>query len=203
MINLNKFRISDSDYFELRTDDLTLDQVYDCYLVDIWFVGNNGIEIRFGYEHAGEFCYTLQQKIPRLLKQQCVIDVVVSRDLGFLMNQDFQGLYDQEYGFDEYYFLGNSHSRRRPYYSSWLYNDDQGNIVFEICPKYPWNDEDEKDCKHPDFISYDLFMKNYKPTVVCKIEPKYLQQWLEQVNILAPIFEKNEQDDLSKTCGEA
>jgi len=196
--------LSDHEYLEIKTDGLPLEQVYNCYELDVWFIDTkNDQSIKFGFTDAGSFCYTLQQKIPKLLNRQCVIDVSVSSDLGFLMNQDFQNLYDQEYGFDEYYFFGNSHSRRRPYYSSWLYNNDHGNAIFEICPKYPWNDEDEKDRKRSDFMLYDQFMKNYKPALVRKIELEYLQQWLKQVNHLVPVFEKNEQDDLNKTCGEA
>lgn len=197
-MNLSRYQINATEYLEIRTEDLLpLDQVYSCYILDIWFVGLNQ-EFKFADEDAGSFCCTIQHKIPKLLNKNLVIDPKKSADLGFLLNQESQNIEVPEYGCSDYYFFGNSYSSERRYYSSWMYNDLEGNIILEICPKYSWNDEDEHDVNYPDFVSYDQFMKNYQPIIVRTIEPKYLRQWLHQVNILDPIFEKNEHEDLTR-----
>jgi hypothetical protein len=58
-----------------------------------------------------------------------------------------------------------------------------GQLYLEIGKIYPWL-YDEPDLSDSNFMSYDEFMKNYKPIAVEKISKKTAQQWLEQCNRL-------------------
>lgn len=192
--NIHNFMISEHEYFQIQTEDLPLQFVYSCYDLNIIFISKEKT-IAFGYEDAGSFCFSLQQIIPKLLNNQLAIPTILQNKLGIMCNEYFMSLATDNSCMN-YLLFSNSHRQERPYYSSWLYNDMRGNIIFEITPQYPWNDEDENDRNHPDFISYAEFIKNYQPTIIRTIDPKYLQQWLNQVNILLPIFEENELKDL-------
>lgn len=195
--NIDRFYISDSEWISIQTRGLPLNFVYSCYDLDIQFNSLNS-HFTFGATDALSFCSTIQYKFPKLINKQQVLPFNMQNKLGIANNNYFMALSEDDTYLD-YHFFGNSHIRQRPYFNSWLYNDEQSNIIFEITPRYPWNDEDENDVNHPDFIPYSEFLKNYQTTIIRTIEPKYLHQWLEQVNILEPLFEKNEIEDLHQS----
>ena len=72
----------------------------------------------------------------------------------------------------------NDHLQIRPYYNSWLYNDEQGNIIFEITPFYPWFYVTKKTNKEK--VSYKEWIENYKPTIKTIIPHKNLKKWIIQ-----------------------
>ncbi len=86
----------------------------------------------------------------------------------------------------QYFFFSNDHKQIRPYYNSWLFNDPEGNIVFEITPFYPYVYETKK--SHPDFITYKQFMKDYKLAVKTFIPKENLKQWIEQAKEIKKVF---------------
>jgi hypothetical protein len=58
-----------------------------------------------------------------------------------------------------------------------------GDLYLEIGQIYPWlySDPEPND---PHYISYENFIKNYKPILVHEISPETVDQWLEQCNAL-------------------
>ncbi len=194
---IDRFYISETEWLAIETRDLSLNFVYNCYELDIAFHGADNHFI-FGASDAGSFCSTIQYIAPKLLNNQQMLPLSMQGKLGTHNNNYFMALSEDD-TYLNYHFFGNSHIRKRPYFNSWLYNDEQCNIIFEITPRYPWNDEDETHLNHPDFIPYIEFIKNYQTTIIRTIEPKYLHQWIEQVNILEPLFEKNEIEDLHQS----
>ncbi len=65
-------------------------------------------------------------------------------------------------------------------WAAWMYNDENGKIIFEITLRYPgfFVEEDE-------FIvmpSYEDWIKNYQPTIIRVISKDIAQKWLEQAN---------------------
>ena len=185
-----QFFLNKDEYLEIRTDDqLPMKQVYNCYHIEIWFVGKEGA-IRFGWDSSHQFCYGLQLMIGLALQGKLVVRET-KENLGISLNNFFYNLPDSV-PWEKYHLFSNSHQGIRPYYSSWLYNDSDGNIIFEITPSYLWNDEDKKERKKPDFIEYAEFMKNYKPIVMRVVDKKYLQAWIEPLKELEALFQKNE-----------
>ena len=190
-----QFFLNKNEYLEIRSDDqLPLEQVYNCYEIEVWFVGNED-EFRFGSDFSHDVCYHLRHKIDKVLQGR-LVRYEAEEDLGVLVNKFFYNLPDAD-SWGKYHLFSNSHQGIRPYYSSWLYNDSDGNIIFEITPSYLWNDEDKKERKKPDFIEYAEFMKNYKPTMMRVVDKKYLQAWIEPLKELEALFQKNEDKD----CG--
>ena len=185
-----QFFLNKDEYLEIRTDDqLPMKQVYNCYHIEIWFVGKEGA-IRFGWDSSHQFCYGLLCDIDKILQGKLVVRET-KEDLGTWANKFFYDIPVVD-GWAKYYLFGNSHQGVWPCYSSWLYNDSDGNVIFEITQDYKWNDEDEEDRNNPDFIEYVEFMKNYKPTVVRVVDKKYLQAWIEPLKELEALFQKNE-----------
>jgi len=92
------------------------------------------------------------------------------------------------------YVLFNAAGKGNP--DSWLYNDKDGNIVFEITPVYPWFYSDPE----PDetFLKYSEWMKTYQPYLKRVISKDIAERWLFELQQLISIVQK-----ISKTlpCG--
>ena len=84
--------------------------------------------------------------------------------------------------------LFESSSEFRP--STWLYNDEHGNIIFELTPVYPWFDS--KPESGETFIKYSEWMKNYQPILTRTISKETAQQWIKQIDELIKVVKKND-----------
>ena len=58
-----------------------------------------------------------------------------------------------------------------------MYNFDE-KIYMEIVPMYPWSFDEPAD--NWNYVSFDEFMKNYKPYVFEIIDRKIAMQWQKQ-----------------------
>lgn len=66
-------------------------------------------------------------------------------------------------------------------------------LLFEIIPVYKWNFADLKKAKQDkDFISYEEFMKNYKPYSVTVINKETAFQWLQETSKILQFIEIND-----------
>lgn len=60
----------------------------------------------------------------------------------------------------------------------WMYNH-AGKIYLEIFPRYPWLYVEQEEAEHDkDYVSFDEFIKNYKPIYVSEISQAIAKQWL-------------------------
>lgn len=187
-MKLSKFVISDTQYLKINPECIHDDECQVCAQIDIDYVNEEkNICIKFGNEALSDFCYKITESgfIPKLIDGKVFIDSSITPDLGIECNQFFSGR-QKDNLFMKYYFLGNDHKKIRPYYNSWLYNDEKGNIIFEITPFYPWHGEKKK--LNPDFITYKQFMKTYKPILKTTISKKNLKQWIKQARALEKIY---------------
>ena len=188
MIDLTKFIISKTKYIKILPEQIDEDECEFCISCDIEYVDEEkNINIRFGYNDISNFCYFISKsgRIKKLITGELIFDDKRNLDLGFEWNQYFQRK-TKHTKIVKYHFCGNSHKLIRPYFSSWMYNDKDGKVIFEITPFYPWENVKKKDNK--DFISYKKFIENYKPILKIVI-PKYrLKQWVPQAKKLAKKF---------------
>ena len=188
MINLTKFVISDTQYLKINPECIHDDECKFCANIDLDYIDEaNKITIRFGYDHFPSFCSFISKfgRIQQLINNEAIFDDS-SNDLGFEWNQFYQGLIKDTDVLEKYHFESNSHKQIRPYFNSWLYNDKDGNVIFEITPFYPWHGESKK--SNPDFITYKQFMKNYKPILKTIIPKENLIQWIAQAKELGKIY---------------
>lgn len=199
-MDITEFRISDNQYIKFHFEQLEqLDSniCIPCYKIDVSYVDKHqNIDIKFGYTEVSHICYffTKSALIAKLLNNKMSLSENMINDLGLEMNQYFEGVSELDNCFN-CLFLSNSHKQVRPYYNSWLYNDQDGNIVFEITPFYPWHDPAEGN--HPNFVPYEKWIKAYKPIIKTTISRTYLKQWTQQVKKWCKILES---DDYAESC---
>ncbi len=160
-----------------------------CLECDVDYVDEEkGLMIRFGYAQVNQFYggFVAMNFIQNLIENKKFFDTSVTSDLGFEWNQFYEGLIKNTDILEKYHFVSNAHKLIRPYYNSWFYNDEHGNVIFEITPFYPFHYETKK--THPDFITYKQFMKNYKPTLKMIIPKERLIEWNEQAKSYNPDY---------------
>jgi len=173
-----KFPISDTSYLAVGCQCILSESCMHCASVSISYVDEIGdIDIRFGYENLQDFCYLIEEsdRVKKLLDNKLLLSEII-HDIGREYNEYYEGNIDNK-GFMSYYFWGNSHKKIHPFFNSWMYNDRDGNVIFEITPFYPWHHTKKK--RDPKYVSYQEFIFNYKSTIKVKV-PKYnLVKWID------------------------
>lgn len=182
MINLIKFKISNTQYLKINFENMDADECKICAQIDIDYIDEEkDISLRFGNEVFSDFCYKILKSgfIQKLINGEMFMHSSITDDLGFECNQYFNGIKKKSAVIN--YLLGsNDHKQIRPYFNGWMYNDEEGNVIFEITPFYPWHNETKK--TYPEKISYKEWIKSYKPLVKTIIPKENLKQWIKQAN---------------------
>lgn len=183
-MNITKFIISDTQYIQIIPEPIEKDACKICGHCDLYYIDTKkNISIRFGYSQTNDVCYFFgkYQRTLDLIDGKNFLYKNIRKDLGFKFNQfHAHALKKKEYQkVMDYYFQDNSHKDILPYFSSWLYNDKNGNVIFEISPFYPWFNEKNPQ-KNPEFITYSDFIKNYKIMVKTIIPKENLKKWIPQ-----------------------
>lgn len=185
-MDITKFMISDKRYLKISNDKLPIEKLIECedclvctHIAVTYVDEENNINIPFGFYATGSFVSKMATSdfLQERLEGKAMYDKSVSGDLGFLSNQYFEGLLASFPEF-EHYFMSNTYKQTGMAFQSWLYNDKDGNIFFEITPFYPWNDPDLR--KDPRRVTYKKFMKDYKPVLETIIPKESIQQWIDQ-----------------------
>lgn len=136
----------------------------------------------------------------RLLKKalcnELVLDESINNDIGFMYNQ-----------YNHYFWVENSlikemfvhvplekssewiGMRYLLWESSWIYNNKDGDIIFEVTPFYPYLHSDP--AEEPRYVPYDLWIKDYKPRLIRVIPRAVAQEWLKQASIIKNQIEAN------------
>lgn len=135
--------------------------------------------------------------LPKAINNELQLSQSITHDIGFLWNEYLQE--KTNHTFEEKtidngrtkQWIGLNHLLWNPAHgnSSWLYNDN-GNIILEITPTYKWHYS--KPAEEESFISYDEFIKNYKPLLTITIPKKVALDWLKQAENLLHEIEAND-----------
>ncbi|MBP6869767.1 hypothetical protein KBC04_02710 [Candidatus Babeliales bacterium] len=178
--------VSDSDVDFAKVD-------YCCGELVAYFVYNNN-EFIIGQASAGDLCENFIARLQKNLKNELQIHESIKQNLGFMYNQychqlpllssEFVKILSKS-GESSYwvgldYDVWSTYISTKSMLTTWLYNDDKGNIIFEVTPLYQWSflpDEPED----PDFQTYEEFMKDYKPLITRVIPRQVAIEWLGQV----------------------
>lgn len=62
---------------------------------------------------------------------------------------------------------------------TWMYTSNN-KIYLEVAPVYPWIWDEPGTVTDPNYITFDEFMKTYKPIAVEEIDRTTVQKWIEQ-----------------------
>lgn len=136
----------------------------------------------------------LQGSLEEILKGNLILHSSITRDIGYLWNEYLHDVElpcetDSEgYAFwvGQKYLVWNA---IRSHAATWLYEKD-GKFWLEVTPGYPWHFSDPEEGE--EFISYEEFMKNYKPIALFEVSRETLEEWLKKVNEFIPIVEAND-----------
>ena len=135
-----KFMLSDNEYILVVPDPIG-ECCDTCFAQStVYFINEElRIKILFGYTESndfyGGFGFT---NIKLLLNNELFFDVESRQNPGFECCQYSEDIIKDSDVITKHYFISNTHIETPPYYSSWFYNDKDGNIIFEISPSYPW-----------------------------------------------------------------
>lgn len=176
-----------------------IENVHCCYHAPIVLLDNNQKTI-LSDTVVQDNVHSLQNLLMKVLNSSLKLHKSITKDIGYLENEyydlhfnnmlkdNLDLFYKQLNGGDfwigEDYKLWGCDSS-----SSWLYNDEQGNIIFEVTSVYPGRFGDSE--KQNYAISYEKWLKNYMPQLITAIDRNIAQQWLEKVNHLSKQIEKN------------
>jgi len=136
----------------------------------------------------------LKALLTKAIDNRLILHDSIVNDIGYLWNEYLQDKIEHDFVQEpleqstcwvgtKYLLLSTPRSL-----STWLYNEGN-DIYLEITPIYFWHFSDRKE--NEKFISYDEFIKHYKPLVTIKIKKNVAQKWLKIVSKLAEIAQKN------------
>lgn len=178
----------------------TEDRELDCNFEDSIIFINDDVEITLAYGFVYHHLRELQFLLTQAIHNQLILHKTIFKDLGFLFNEysavicgekqkeSTDLMYIQKD--DNSYWPGNDYSLWAYDMTSWIYNEPDGSIVFEVTPFYPYmycEPEEE-----PDYIPYEEWIKTYKPYFITTISKETALQWLEQAERIIEIVEDNQ-----------
>lgn len=180
---------------------LSLNKLHCCDHINIYFKNNNDLFIGIISSHdLNDF----RDMLIKSLNNQLQLHPSIQQDIGYLANEEYDGnstlkfiyydLEDKPYWVGIQYTLWQISGSIRPNLTTWLYNNEKGEIILEITPDYPWHFMDPE--PEEVFVAYEQWIKDYKPLLICTIAHEVAKRWLAQVEHLIEAFEKKEKNHI-------
>ena len=178
--------------------DYTLEETYLCDDVTLSLHLDTDKKYVLSYDCLQYSISTFRGMLQQALESSLGLHDSILLDVGLLWNEkanddtvfsfEYEIIENTEHWVGLKNLLWSTPGNIKPDLSTWLYNDKNGNIIFEVTPTYHWHYSDpEPDDK--DYITYEEFMKNYKPLIIKQIPKDVANEWLSQVNELLKFFE--------------
>lgn len=158
--------------------------------LSICFYHNNQ-EILLSSLTALDFIDTLCFLLSKALKNELQLDESLNQDLGFMLNRWFK---EKKFKFisvtknGDTYWVGNNYQLASGKFASWIYNNIDGDIIFEITPVYSGIFIHEN---KPPYREYMKWRETYKPYFAGVISKKIARQWIDQSQNILNEIEKN------------
>jgi hypothetical protein len=142
-------------------------------------------------------CFTLQKCLHNMLS----LDNSINQDIGLMWNnflhEDGEFVYEGQFWIGLKYSVWQAPSNVHPCLATWLYNDQQGNIIIEITENYFWHyTEPDGDAR---YISYQQFIQQYQPLLKHTLQHNVAEQWLQQAKSWLNMLEENEKSYLQNS----
>lgn len=199
----------------ISNDDIDFNEMNICCdEIKAYFI--NKYKLRVGQDVAGDFFESFIKKLKKVINNKLQLNESLTKNLGFMQNEYYHEPSRDKPGFVKIlsksgeskfwvglnYQIWETFADANPYVSTWIYNDDNENIIFEVTKNYKWHFTIlEGISEDPEFINYEEFMKDYKPLIHRVIPHNLAVQWLEQVmNVYRDFFSTEE--DYIRACEE-
>jgi len=183
------FTLTNKEKLIFKLDE-PLNKVHCCYDVPIIFYhDNNQILLSTGSIH--ENIVTLHSLLTKALKNDLKLHKSITQDIGYLYNEELQGnpglFYTKLEERD--YWIGNNYLLWSHKFATWLYNDNDGNIILEITPIYPGIFIDPAETANG--TTYEKWIEGYKPCFTQKIPLDIAENWLKQASSILKVIDEN------------
>ncbi|MGZ6251412.1 MAG: hypothetical protein ACXWL2_05250 [Candidatus Chromulinivorax sp.] len=180
------FKLTEHEKIIIKIDKYPEDIPYCFYEAHFYMIKNNH-EILLSYDslpsHVEAFIIALKEA----LKNKRQVDPDLFKNIGYYWNESINGA-DQEHPFNKNYSILKKYTPWGAHTSTWIYNDEQGNIILEITPYYPHTFSDKY--SYQDFLTW---IQNYKPLFKTIISRHVAQQWIEQAQQILDTIDENTQ----------
>ena len=199
-----QFILDEKEKIVLESQD-NFDELDCCYKGKITFQKNN-INILLSEDVIRDAMENLNFLLKKSLNKELYLHKSITQDIGFTYNQYSNDLRKDdlslmnnfmynELGKDKIW-VWDKHYLWAGNFVTWIYNDNDGNIILEITPLYPYFDDEKKNTF---YISYDEWIKNYKPYLIRKIPMEIARQWLTQANEIIQRINANIERSIRET----
>ena len=133
--------------------------------------------------------------LKKALNQELFLDRYTKNNIGYLHNEYLYNsvnylTYNNDDDWKGYDY--NLWSARNKLISldSWIYNEVDGSIIFEVTPVYPYLFSEPEE--EPDYIPYEEWIKTYKPYFITTLSRETALEWIEQADKIIRMVEFNE-----------
>jgi len=207
-MNILICKLSNAEYIKIiNENNVDFSQLdYCCDEVIGFFVNQENQQICIGEKLAGNFFEKFINRIKSAIHNQLPLHESITQNLGFMWNEDCQNdtkspsersiEISNRYEIILNYNIWFTYISKNPMFSTWLYNDKNGNIIFEVTKDYPWSFFPDEPENH-DFVTYEEFMKDYQSTIQRVIPREIAIEWLDQAMKAYRCLFDNEADFLS------
>lgn len=173
------FTFSDSEYLEIKMH--SIEEALHCCTQIPMIYSMKSQEILLSVGSVKTNMYNFSKLLRKALAQNLQFDASIQKDIGYLFNQDLheagKNLKYETFGALEFW-VGENYKLWAYQSASWLYNDQDGNIVFEITPLYiPKNQKF-------DAQEYQDFMQEYAPIHSIRISHERAQLLLQKAELI-------------------
>lgn len=181
-----KFMLNSGDKIIIKLKE-PLTEVHCCYMTDM-MLQHSQQKILLSREPIFFNMEKLAELLQKALDNKLFLHDSIRDDIGYLSNEYFQGrngfvingFSKKSSGWvGDFYYLWEG-SKQKIRYVTWLYNDNNGEIIFEVTPAYPYLFCDPD--KELNYVSYQEWIKNYKPYLKVVMSKQVGQEWLKQAN---------------------
>lgn len=167
------------------------DFIDTCYQAPIFWVDKSK-EILLSLDSVRMNMGWFNEMLNQALLNQLKLPNSINKNIGYQSNQDInEDIFNIEYEKIENIksWIGNRYKLWSYSVETWIYNDEQGNIILEITPVYPKTFRDpEEDL---DIDDYQNWMKTYAPILIRTIPRDVAGTWLKQTEEILEEIKNN------------
>ncbi|MBP6869621.1 hypothetical protein KBC04_01960 [Candidatus Babeliales bacterium] len=202
-MNTLTFIINEQEKFTMNLD-CPENIIHSCNFSNLVLIINNET-ITIGKSIIDDYAQILKTKLTLALSNKLKLHSSIKKNIGYYWNQDlneddpdlvFNSKKGKSWVGNIYFLWATDNSKKYERFATWLYNDEAGNIIFEVTPTYPDTFIDPED--PADVVAYQEWMeKSYQPFFTRIISQDLALQWLDQVNLILKIIKENAENSKS------
>lgn len=181
------FHIDQTTYITLELEE-ELTEVHCCYAAPLFFTHNNTKIILAGEHHTDmirDNIIMFYHALNRCLSNRYQPDPSIINIMGYMANEDIF-LLRRDISWEE--SVWQDYNVWAHYHDTWLYNDADGNIIFELTPKYR-GFYNGKSLRTREFNTWmRIHCKPYYKTII----PRDIAiEWVNQAGVILKTIEDN------------